>query len=197
VKHGRGTFWQLDGSVYKGQFEGDRMEGVGENRWEDGSIYIGDFMESKICGHGTYYYESGEIFEGAWENNVREGKGMMIFKDGWRYVGEWTGNQASGHGKLFCNNNLVYESEWIQEEGGCVDGEDKEKYCRNYSFGYSTVEDLDDEPMKSLVFDMPLNEKGIKFKGKVFGGTAATPKKGYLEFKDGQQVFIRLEGQGR
>ena len=121
---------------------------------------------------------------------------MMIFKDGWRYVGQWSAGQVEGEGKMFCHNNLVYGSEWI-EGGECGDGGEKEKYCRNYSFGYSTVEDLDDGPMKSLVFDAALKGMNSRFKGKVFGGTAATPKKGYLEFEDGQQVFIKLEGQGR
>ena len=54
VREGKGTLKFNDGSVYEGEWKDDKMEGKGRFTFSDGKIYEGYFKNNQFDGHGRY-----------------------------------------------------------------------------------------------------------------------------------------------
>lgn len=46
MKHGKGKLFQIDGSIYEGDFKYNYLEGVGTYKWADGKIYTGNWKNN-------------------------------------------------------------------------------------------------------------------------------------------------------
>lgn len=79
------------GSVYRGQWDGNKRHGYGAQQWPDGTRY-----------------------EGEWSNNSADGRGRFTFDDGDVYIGFWLRNKFHGFGSYYNMNKLVYVGEWVQ-----------------------------------------------------------------------------------
>jgi len=42
------------------------MNGMGIQKWADGRIYEGEFVNGKSEGYGVYYYPDGREYQGNW-----------------------------------------------------------------------------------------------------------------------------------
>jgi len=77
---------------YIGQynFNGKRKNGFGIERYKNGSLYIGDFVEDKISGrgilislqHGISGMENAVVYVGEWRDGKKEGKGICYDSNG-------------------------------------------------------------------------------------------------------------------
>mmetsp|Transcript_13066 Transcript_13066/g.15596 ORF Transcript_13066/g.15596 Transcript_13066/m.15596 type:complete len:685 (-) Transcript_13066:145-2199(-) len=98
VFHGLGVLWDLDGSVYRGQFKSG----------------------SKECDHGDELYSDGSRYEGGFKSNKREGRGKMVFHysgmgtgEDSSYEGDWVAGRFHGTGVRHFVDGSVYEGEYV------------------------------------------------------------------------------------
>ena len=57
------------------------MNGKGKEKHSDGSIYEGDFVDSKKTSpKGKIVWPDGSSYEGEWKDDEMEGKGKYIWK---------------------------------------------------------------------------------------------------------------------
>ncbi len=74
-----------NGSVYRGEISGDRLNGQGRMEYADGRTYEGRFVNDEWDGWGKATFESNHSeYEGSWSHNKREGRGTQTF---WREDG--------------------------------------------------------------------------------------------------------------
>ena len=118
--HGYGTM-TYGGTVYEGQWNTGSKEGQGTETYADGSVYQGDWLGDKI--DGTMTYADGSVYEGSWENPSEvedaewHGKGTFTSSDGFKFVGEfrdgnpWNGTEYDKNG-----NEVATYSEGIRTE---------------------------------------------------------------------------------
>jgi hypothetical protein len=55
--------------------EGRKLRGNGIAIYDNGRLYIGEFMRSKREGKGKYTYQDGDVYEGEFRNGKQEGSG--------------------------------------------------------------------------------------------------------------------------
>jgi serine/threonine protein kinase/peptidoglycan hydrolase-like protein with peptidoglycan-binding domain len=86
-----------DGTVYRGELDGDLRNGFGIMIWPDGHRYEGEWRDDARSGVGVLYYQAYRI-----EMEVRDettgGFAVQIRNDGTRYAGEWRQGVANGYG---------------------------------------------------------------------------------------------------
>lgn len=92
LPHGRGTMRYQNGSVYTGQWENGKMHGNGTIVWEDGAVYSGQWVHGKRTGHGSYTWATGD-----------------------RYVGQWKENQFNGPGTFYHGTGAVEKGVWMEK----------------------------------------------------------------------------------
>jgi hypothetical protein len=121
-RSGQGTMKWSDGTIYKGSWENDSMNGQGIYYFpkddENGSDYYdGEWIDGKQSGQGTMKWLNGTIYEGAWENNLRNGQGIHYFpeddENGREYYdGEWIDDKRTGQGTMKWLDGGRYEGAW-------------------------------------------------------------------------------------
>lgn len=57
--HGKGILSTKNGTM-KGNFHQDFLEGYGSFLWNDGKVYLGEFVRSQMSGFGKIYFPSGQ-----------------------------------------------------------------------------------------------------------------------------------------
>ncbi|KAL4494046.1 hypothetical protein ABPG72_016002 [Tetrahymena utriculariae] len=135
-RHGKGTFYDEDGSIYEGewkddqmtgkgrlilkdgqQYEGDLVNGIfdgkGYLKYQNGQDYIGEFKQGKLEGEGRKNWNNGAYYEGQFLNNQREGFGVFMWKNGSFYQGNFKNNQFNGNGFYQWQSGRLYEGEWV------------------------------------------------------------------------------------
>ncbi|MCB9285233.1 MAG: PDZ domain-containing protein [Lewinellaceae bacterium] len=91
--------------------EGDCENGKGSYVEIDGSRYEGQFKNGRFDGVGTIYFGTEAIYSGQFQNGLRHGKGVEASGSS-RYEGEFRDNIRDGHGKLEIGGNTL-EGEWV------------------------------------------------------------------------------------
>ncbi|KAJ3154153.1 hypothetical protein HDU86_004695 [Geranomyces michiganensis] len=91
VRHGRGTCFYDDGSMYDGMWEGDVREGWGRLQYAaDHSVYEGEWHDGLRHGQGVLLLANGDRYEGTYLNDLKEGPGRFIYRQKRQcYEGEW------------------------------------------------------------------------------------------------------------
>lgn len=78
----RGRIRWEDGSIYSGQWNNGKMHGRGVMKWPDGSSYAGEWNNGRRSGFGTYTWKSGSKYMGGWKDNRKNGPGIAVYADG-------------------------------------------------------------------------------------------------------------------
>jgi hypothetical protein len=89
VPHGRGIMRYQNGSVYTGQWDNGKMHGNGKIQWEDGAVYAGQWIHGKRTGYGSYTWASGDRYVGLWKENQLYGPGTFFHSNGVVEKGVW------------------------------------------------------------------------------------------------------------
>ena len=67
--------------------------GKGISTWTKGPLkddkYEGDHFKGQIEGSGTYHFASGSVYTGQFSNSKRSGKGKFVKHNGYKYVGDF------------------------------------------------------------------------------------------------------------
>jgi len=67
-------------------------------------------------GSGKFIYDDGSIYIGEWINRKRHGQGTMTFSDGTKYVGAWLNDYKEGQGTLYDKNgNVLKQGLWTMQ----------------------------------------------------------------------------------
>ena len=90
------TVHEYSKDEYIGNWKEGKKDGVGIYKWNEGSVYVGEFKNNKIEGKGVCYNKDGFlIYEGEWRNNLVDGNGRYIWEDGKMYEGEFLQGKRS------------------------------------------------------------------------------------------------------
>jgi len=114
-KTGSGIYKWNDGTVYEGEFEDDKMHGKGKLTTVKNGTYEGEFKNGRKTGTGTYTFANGDIYTGNWENDKMSGEGTYTFKNGDKYVGNFSDNKFNGTGTYTTGGNS-YKGTWKDNE---------------------------------------------------------------------------------
>lgn len=112
--HKYGVYYSFQtGTVYRGEFNLNKMEGIGEEKWKTGETYFGEYKNNEKNGIGTLIISENVTFSGEFLNNKINGKGTFIFSgENIKIQGEFRDNNSLGYG-IYCddNRNRLYEGE--------------------------------------------------------------------------------------
>ena len=154
------------------EFEDEKQEK--SRKYDDGSVYRGEMMDTFRHGQGEMRYFDGSVYSGSFKNDKKEGFGIYQYKDGDKYEGQFMNNRRHGFGNYYYNDNLcIYHG----------------YYYNNKKQGHGMIK-LDDDVVITGVFtDGELNEGNISFPNgsKYFGGIEnyLMSGNGYLKYSDG------------
>ena len=84
--------------IYEGKWKDDRQEGIGTEKWNNGTSYTGEFKLGQKTGKGKFKYIDDANYTGNFLNNQMHGKGIYIWSDGREYNGDWKYNKIEGEG---------------------------------------------------------------------------------------------------
>lgn len=146
-----------------------------------GSVYVGDFRESKKEGFGILKLSTGDIYEGDFLKGLRHGTGVMKYYDysGIEciiYEGDWEKDLRHGYGHFKSSDGNEFSGQWVQgnQHYGMFSGAKGHRYMGFWN-GYL------------------MNHQGIYYdpKGKMYKGSFDNGKfKGDGELKDEQKVVV-------
>ena len=71
--------------------------GYGEANYQDGSRYVGEFLNNKRHGKGTLY-QGANLYRGDFKSDKFNGKLRYEGENGEIYDGEWRNSEKNGHG---------------------------------------------------------------------------------------------------
>ena len=134
-KHGYGVLVTKDAVKY-GTWQNDKFTGWNKEKFNNGAVLEGKYVDGKLNGKGIYMNKSGDLYEGDFENGYKngkgiektqeaeyegdfhlnkiEGKGRLSYKDtGEYYEGEFKDNNFTGMGTFKWNNGEVYEGSFL------------------------------------------------------------------------------------
>ena len=90
MKHGRGIYTWVDGTVYIGYWRHDLEHGYGEKLYANGDIYRGYWKNGAFEAQGTYVWKNGQSYEGQWKDGLEHGYGIKTTAKGIKTRGFWT-----------------------------------------------------------------------------------------------------------
>jgi len=128
--HGKGIMRYENGSIYDGEWDSGKRQGYGKYHWSNGDLYDGEWKSDNREGQGTHVYANGSSYSGEWSNGKRCGKGTMSYENGNIYEGDFVENKWEGRGVYRFHNGDVYNGEF---KNGLYDG----KGCITFAHGDS------------------------------------------------------------
>ena len=73
LPHDKGKYTWSDGTVFEGNWEGEKMTGKGLIVWSSGAQYEGEISGGYLDGYGTLTTSAGCIYRGGWRMNAQHG----------------------------------------------------------------------------------------------------------------------------
>ena len=137
IKEGKGTEYYNNGEKkYEGNFSYNQYNGNGTLIYENGDYYIGNFVNGKKEGEGTEYYKSKKLkYQGKFSNDQYDDSNGIFYEEyGWYYTGAFFNGKKNGHCLYFNDcNKVVKDGNFIDDE--FVEGED-------YSTGLNKIKNF-------------------------------------------------------
>jgi len=115
-RHGFGIqYWPALKSLYKGQFEYDRISGLGLLSHENGDRYEGNWLDDQAHGKGIYTHSDGSQYDGDWKYDKKHGLGRHVWTDGQVYEGQYVNGLKQGQGRLLFPKQEGQEGQAVYE----------------------------------------------------------------------------------
>ena len=86
---------------------GNCENGFGIKRYQDGTIYIGNWWNETPGGQGTIIWGDGTIYVGNFDNGKYHGDGTFMTTEQF-YIGEFKNDIANGKGTFFLENGVYF-----------------------------------------------------------------------------------------
>uniref|UniRef100_A0A3P8T7D4 MYND-type domain-containing protein n=1 Tax=Amphiprion percula TaxID=161767 RepID=A0A3P8T7D4_AMPPE len=77
----------------------ERRQGLGVQKWPDGSRYEGEFVDGLKHGKGRYTWINGEYYEGSFYKDYKHGAGLYCWPTGHKFIGKFYLNRKEGYGQ--------------------------------------------------------------------------------------------------
>ena len=84
---------------------GNCNNGFGVKKYENGTMYIGEWWNDVPSGQGTVIWADGSIYVGEFNKGIYSGEGALLTTDNF-YVGEFDKNTPNGSGSLFMSDGI-------------------------------------------------------------------------------------------
>lgn len=91
----------------------DETTGNTTIRWADGSSYVGQIANGKICGIGTMTYPDGSRYCGQWKEELPNGNGSFISPEGIAFTGKFKNGVPYGKCIMQAPDGSKYSARWI------------------------------------------------------------------------------------
>jgi len=134
--NGRGVMRFNDGSVYDGEWQNSVMDGEGVCTYADGvTEYKGMWKSGNPHGSGCFVYSNGDRYDGEWKNGKMDGRGVYSFQNSEIYDGEWRLNKHHGHGRFTYKSGNIYDGQWRcgkREENGIFKYANGDEFAGEY-----------------------------------------------------------------
>lgn len=101
-----------DGTLYMGEVLDSLSNGQGTCVYTDGTVYEGQWKDGRWDGEGTLRYPDGDVYTGHFSNHRKEGQGTYLYHDGARYDGQWSNDMFNGPGQLVFSDGGRYDGNW-------------------------------------------------------------------------------------
>jgi hypothetical protein len=113
IRHGHGIMNYFDGRSFDGTYlNGLKVEG--SMKYQDGSMYVGQWFKGARHGKGTYTFPNGSVFLGEFCSDTIHGSGVLTWSNGGRYSGQWRNGVRQGHGTEFRPDGTIrFNGIWI------------------------------------------------------------------------------------
>ena len=141
----------------------------------DGTIYIGEILNSTFNGQGKLISPNGEIYEGNFNKNEKSGEGKLNFGDGTIYEGNFDKNEMSGEG------NMKWENGKIEYFG---------KFDKNFLSGKGAISNFDGEKYIGYFDKNLFNGKGVY----IFDNGNSYDGNFELGFRKGKGIYKKKSG---
>mmetsp|Transcript_2469 Transcript_2469/g.5709 ORF Transcript_2469/g.5709 Transcript_2469/m.5709 type:complete len:398 (-) Transcript_2469:21-1214(-) len=97
LRHGLGVqvFTTQSGDLlckYEGHWHADSRHGTGTCYYPDGSVFVGSMASNKKSGFGKYTWADGKYYEGSWKEDRMEGSGVFKQAGGFTMRGQFKNN---------------------------------------------------------------------------------------------------------
>ena len=110
--HGLGRMVEATGNTYTGRYANGQKNGLGEYVYASGFVYKGPYVDGQKCGPGVMYCPSGAIFSGDYAKGVREGYGELKGNNGLQYIGAFADGKQHGLGRLVLKSGDFRDRVW-------------------------------------------------------------------------------------
>ena len=84
--HGQGTYIEINGTKYVGQYENGKKHGHGTYTTHFTYSYVGSFRDDKKHGQGTFIWINGDQWKGELKDGFKYGNGIFTWVNGEKYV---------------------------------------------------------------------------------------------------------------
>lgn len=104
------------GGSYTGQVRSDgQPEGMGVQRWVDGTVYSGSWVAGAAHGQGKLSKADGSGFDGQWVEGRKQGAGSEWLTDLSEYTGDFADGQKHGTGTFRWHGGASYEGDFCED----------------------------------------------------------------------------------
>ena len=101
----------------KGNLYGDCLSNSGIFRWDNGSLYDGQWKNGNREGFGIYIWADGGVYDGLFSQNQIDIHGTMVWPNGNIYIGDFEQGTKSGYGTLYNSKGIIlYQGKWKYDQ---------------------------------------------------------------------------------
>ena len=114
-RHGKGTYKNLDGRKYVGEFKEVYITGQTKITFENGVKFNGNLSVGLPHGQGTMIYPDARIYIGNYFKGFKSGQGTLNYSDSSSYKGGYSEGERHGQGTYTSKNGSIYEGIWSDD----------------------------------------------------------------------------------
>jgi len=111
-QNGKGTMKYENGSVYTGQWKDGAKNGQGTYKNINGKTFSGSWVDGELDGKDMSMLDEQKSTEGCIKGNCVNGQGTYKWTDGRVYTGQWKDDKINGKGTIKYENGTDYTGQW-------------------------------------------------------------------------------------